>query len=333
MLAYADLVQRLDVDDIATGDRLTSTELRMLQFEPDQTFCPIAASYKLKRGTRPLQIHQHGRTYEWDSVWEDNEALLEQRRKLHHALGIPLFRPVFRVVCAADLTSNYVAPPCGHHLVDVHVGIPAPEMPGARLFLVDGHYAYYHYMQDGVNDRGWGCAYRSLQTIVSWFRLNRYTDIDVPSHTDVQRALVRTGDKPATFVGSHDWIGSLEVGFYLGEVLGVEWKNIMVNTGPALATKARELAAHFEIEGTPVMMGGGNLALTLLGVAWNEDTGDVMFLVLDPHYTGPEDIEAIQEKEVMMEGTRATPCGWRSPQSFSRTTFYSLCLPKRPNTM
>jgi hypothetical protein len=36
--------------------------------------------------------------------------------------------------------------------------------------------------QDRFNDSGWGCAYRSLQTIVSWFRQQRYTDKPVPSH-------------------------------------------------------------------------------------------------------------------------------------------------------
>lgn len=50
--------------------------------------------------------------------------------------------------------------------------------------------------------------------------------------------------------------------------------------------QARELARHFEVHGTPVMMGGGNLAFTILGVDWNENTGDVKFLILDPHYTG-----------------------------------------------
>jgi hypothetical protein len=36
------------------------------------------------------------------------------------------------------------------------------------------------------------------------------------------------------------------------------------------------------------MIGGGVLAYTLLGVAWNEDTGEAAFLILDPHYTGGE---------------------------------------------
>jgi hypothetical protein len=30
------------------------------------------------------------------------------------------------------------------------------------------------------------------------------------------------------------------------------------------------------------------LAYTLLGVHWNRDTGAVRFLILDPHYTGPD---------------------------------------------
>lgn len=30
--------------------------------------------------------------------------------------------------------------------------------------------------------QGWGCAYRSLQTIMSWYRLQQYSSINVPSH-------------------------------------------------------------------------------------------------------------------------------------------------------
>jgi hypothetical protein len=30
--------------------------------------------------------------------------------------------------------------------------------------------------------QGWGCAYRSLQTIISWFRLQHYTSVAVPTH-------------------------------------------------------------------------------------------------------------------------------------------------------
>lgn len=54
----------------------------------------------------------------------------------------------------------------------------------------------------------------------------------------------------------------------------VESKYIFVSNGKEMATKARELAKHFETQGTPVMMGGGNLAFTLLGICWDEDSGD-----------------------------------------------------------
>lgn len=42
--------------------------------------------------------------------------------------------------------------------------------------------------------------------------------------------------------------------------------------------------------------GGGVLAHTILGVDFNEVTGDVRFLILDPHYTGAEDLKVILEK-------------------------------------
>ena len=56
--------------------------------------------------------------------------------------------------------------------------------------------------------------------------------------------------------------------------------------GSDIPSHARELAVHFRTHGTPIMIGGGVLAYTLLGVYFNESTGDCAFLILDPHYTG-----------------------------------------------
>ena len=44
-----------------------------------------------------------------------------------------------------------------------------------------------------MDDKGWGCAYRSLQTIWSWFRLQGYTDRPVPDHRTIQQTLVDIG--------------------------------------------------------------------------------------------------------------------------------------------
>ena len=52
-------------------------------------------------------------------------------------------------------------------LADIHLAPGAPEgAPGA--VLVRGSYDFYHFGCQGLDDRGWGCAYRSLQKIASW---------------------------------------------------------------------------------------------------------------------------------------------------------------------
>lgn len=46
--------------------------------------------------------------------------------------------------------------------------------------------------------------------------------------------------------------------------------------------------------------GGGVLAHTILGVAWSETTGQIRYLILDPHYTGAEDLQVITDKVTVM---------------------------------
>jgi hypothetical protein len=124
----------------------------------------------------------------------DREELREERKALHMRLGLPLNRPVFRSTCALRLgAAEQQLQQQQGRLRDVHVGLPASGVPGATLHLLDGSYAFYHYMQDRVDDRGWGCAYRSLQTIASFFRLNGYTTKPIPSHRQIQQVLVDIG--------------------------------------------------------------------------------------------------------------------------------------------
>lgn len=73
-------------------------------------------------------------------------------------------------------------------LRDVHKHVPPSPLASksrtcqARTAKVSGSYEYYHYMHGGCNDVGWGCAYRSLQTLWSWYILQGFTDRPVPSH-------------------------------------------------------------------------------------------------------------------------------------------------------
>lgn len=250
---------------------------------------------------------------------EIDENLLEyERRHLHHLFRLPLTSPIFRkrngVVFQEDIAA------LGGYLINPHVGLSS-GMKAGTLHLVHGRYAYHHYMQDNFDDNKWGCAYRSLQTIISWFRFQGYTDVPVPSHREIQQVLVDIEDKPTSFVGSRQWIGSFEVGYCLDHLLNVQCRVMSVNSGVELASRGRELSMHFDGQGTPVMIGGGVLAHTILGVDYNEITGDLKFLILDPHYTGGEDLKFIQDHGW---------CGWKGTNFWEKNAHYNLCMPQRP---
>ncbi|XP_042499342.1 probable Ufm1-specific protease isoform X2 [Macadamia integrifolia] len=271
--------------------------------------------------------------YELD-YGETEMKQVEIRRSLHLRLGLPLDRPFLLIANAIKFSitegsAGSIPIRKGSALLkDVHSGIPGSGVSGGIVSLIQGSYEYYHYLQDGFDDSGWGCAYRSLQTIISWFRLQHYTSIEVPSHREIQQALVEIGDKEHSFVGSREWIGAIELSFVLDKLLGVSCKVMNLRSGSELPDKCRELAMHFETQGTPVMIGGGVLAYTLLGVDYNEASGDCAFLILDPHYTGGDEL-----KKIVNGGW----CGWKKAVDskgrsfFLQDKFYNLLLPQRPN--
>ncbi|KAI4303807.1 hypothetical protein MLD38_039400 [Melastoma candidum] len=288
-------------------------QLRPYHFNPPGLLHPVTVIYELSYG--------------------ENEMKQVEVRKLFHArLGLRTDRPLLRISNAlsfiVDGTGSRGRQKGPSLLKDVHIGIPSSGVTGGVVSLVEGSYEYYHYLQDGFDDSGWGCAYRSLQTIISWFKLQLYTSIDVPSHREIQKSLVEIGDKEPSFVGSREWIGAIELSFVLDKLLGVSCKVINVRSGSELPEKCQELALHFEVQGTPIMIGGGVLAYTLLGVDYNKATGDCAFLILDPHYTGSDD-----HKKIINGGW----CGWKKAVDnkgksfFLHDKFYNLLLPQRPD--
>jgi len=78
---------------------------------------------------------------------------------------------------------------------------------------------------------------------------------------------------------------------------------------------------HFQTQGTPVMIGGGVLAHTIIGVDYCVQTGQVKFLILDPHYTGADELATIQIKGW---------CGWKGMDFWTKGSYYNLCMPQRP---
>ncbi|CAH0628839.1 unnamed protein product [Chrysodeixis includens] len=242
-----------------------------------------------------------------------DESMEKERRLMHEQLGIAQTRPVFR-------RGNAYSDKSGGRLVNPHEAItPQPLKPDVTVALVRGRYTYHHYMQDNFNDDGWGCAYRSMQTIFSWFRYQGYTTVAIPSHRDIQQCLVNIGDKQPSFLGSKQWIGSTEVMFCLETLLGVQSRIIFANTGAELQSYAHDLVHHFQTHGSPIMIGGGVLAHTILGVEYNSATNDIRYLILDPHYTGAEDLSIVVSKGW---------CGWKNSDFWNKTAHYNLCLPQ-----
>lgn len=247
-----------------------------------------------------------------------DSQLETQRKELHQQFELPDDRPYFRRANAYRFPNESYK---DGYLRNPHLVLTHPTLDNGKVYLVQGTYSYHHYMQDHMDDNGWGCAYRSLQTICSWFQQQGYTERSVPTHKEIQQALVDVGDKQASFVGSRQWIGSIEVQAVLNQLLEVTSKIMFVSQGSELASKGRELANHFLTEGTPIMIGGGVLAHTILGVTWSETTGHIRYLILDPHYTGAEDLQLITDKGW---------CGWKGPDFWDQTAYYNLCLPQRP---
>ena len=67
---------------------------------------------------------------------------------------------------------------CNPHLI-----VSSPKTH--NLHIIKGNYLFYHYLCDGFNDRGWGCAYRTGQTMMSFYILA--LEEEQPSHETAQR--------------------------------------------------------------------------------------------------------------------------------------------------
>lgn len=263
---------------------------------------------------------------------DDDDDALVWRRAVQVALGLGTQRPFLRIANAITCLKTSREMSEKMQLKNVDQGLPCLNVGGKPVKKVQGDYEYYHYTQDKMDDAGWGCAYRSLQTICSWFSLQGYSNREPPSHREIQATLVSLGDKGKNFIGSKNWIGAIELGYVLDSLYNIQSKIITVADGSNMASVAREIGQHFDTHGTPIMIGGGVLAYTLLGIDYNEDTGDCAFLILDPHYTGSDDLVKIQKGKWVawkQVGDKATAGG----DLFVSGSFYNLLCPQCPRIL
>lgn len=90
---------------------------------------------------------------------------------------------------------------------------------------------------------------------VIYYRLQGYTEIPIPSHCKIQQCLVDIGDKPSTFIGSKQWIGSTEISFVLQTFLNIDVKILCASSGEEMSALIPQLVNHFDTQGTPIMIG------------------------------------------------------------------------------
>lgn len=208
----------------------------------------------------------------------------------------------------------------------VHIDLPNPPGELVKCSSIKGDYLYFHYGCDGQDDRGWGCGYRTVQTMASWLFYNRdqpeNRDQPAPSLPEIQRALVAVGDKPGSFTGSREWIGTFEASLVLDCLYDVPCKLVHVRGGGTDLEKVavEQLHQHFNQHGSPVMMGGDrdNSSKGVLGV-WTGEKGSHL-LVLDPHYYGCQ----LEKTELQKRGWVA----WKPVSSLDQSSFYNLCMPQ-----
>eukprot|EP01017_Pseudomicrothorax_dubius_P039423 TRINITY_DN6048_c0_g1_i1.p1 TRINITY_DN6048_c0_g1~~TRINITY_DN6048_c0_g1_i1.p1 ORF type:complete len:589 (-),score=143.10 TRINITY_DN6048_c0_g1_i1:136-1902(-) len=260
--------------------------------------------------------------------FDENKDWSNLRRSIHEKFFLPTDRPLLALQRSLGFqsASDWIPYFGTGKLRNPHLYLgqrKSHTVAGGKKSIVDGSYTYFHYLQDGASDDGWGCAYRSLQTVLGWFIEEGYVrPFKIPTHREIQTILFELGDKPREFIGTSEWIGAIEVSYVINRLLNLECKTLFVSNGAEITSYVKEFADHFESNGSPVMFGGGVLAFTLLGVDRNETTGEVRFLILDPHYTGSDVIEKAVDKGAI---------AWKGPEIFLPGTYYNFCLVQRPN--
>ncbi|KAH8370900.1 hypothetical protein KR093_005511, partial [Drosophila rubida] len=207
-------------------------------------------------------------------------------------------------ICKYQPTEDEIENQCGRFQIskktysyklykNVHLTLPDPSSKGERLQTV-GRYNYFHYGCDGFSDEGWGCGYRTLQTAISWI-INRRneneaeelnTPQDVPSILEIQRILVRIGDKPSSFIGSNKWIGTLEEFYVLDALFEVKCRFLHVQQ-ISCPRVIEEMERYFAEYAGFIAMGGltDTASKGIVGIYRSRSAGDFL-LVVDPHFSG-----------------------------------------------
>lgn len=211
-------------------------------------------------------------------------------------------------------------------LRNVHLSI---EPPGdGKTFLTHENYDYYHYCCDQSSDAGFGCGYRTIQTICSMLRekLGKfdgkiYRLLQIPSIRNIQEVLVKIGDKSNKIIDSRDWIGTVEGSYIFDELFSTPSYLIHISSGERISSKKKEIVDYFTSQGGLIFMGGDcDAAAKMIAGVHVSNSDEMSLLIVDPHCQGrPKDASVLVELGYVR---------WQHESEFIEGSFYNLCVPK-----
>jgi hypothetical protein len=118
-------------------------------------------------------------------------------------------------------------------IVNPHLFLKTETKEKFSQYYVKGLYEYYHYGDHNFNDQGWGCAYRSLETLLSWFRLQQKLKLlTVPTVQEIQNIIDLidcTSDQKLS--NSKTWIGATEVSWVVKKLTGFDCRILHIKDG------------------------------------------------------------------------------------------------------
>lgn len=205
-------------------------------------------------------------------------------------------------------------------LKDVHLTLKLPDDEG-DTYLTKESYLYYHYCCDKVNDVGYGCAYRSIQSICSMLQIKLKSDVKVPSIRAIQEILVKIGDKEENFIGSKDWIGALEASFIFDELFNTPSFIHHKSPEDTISSKKDVIVDYFKTQGGTIFLGGSSDtgAKIIAGIHVSRTSNKIYLLVVDPHCSKiPNSVNELINSYVK----------WYSEDDFVDGSFYNFCMPQ-----
>lgn len=192
-----------------------------------------------------------------------------------------------------------------HPLTDLKQNQLCPTRQPSKLpvlYHCRGDFYYYHYNQDNFKDSGWGCTYRSLQMLMSWYLVNNYTNKHVLSITEIQEFLKKNDPTHHNLqIGSKSWIGTVEASYLLIMYLGISCKLKYYYGVEEFLRDYDTIFDHFQKVSTPIILSVGNYSYFLTAIQISKCPSSpsnpiVQYLIVDPHYTGKDDPEFIYKK-------------------------------------